>query len=138
MLEFIQGYKLHFLLNFSYRSITVWTVATNYSRPYTKWKMFCSIVLIPVVVSFYKLLQQLNYQFTDNPKLAVCADSGGSVFELSFKRTLGMRGCDSKCLFSGSRGEVVSVEPLLLHHLNSHPLHGAVLIAMATLSKVLS
>lgn len=75
-------------------------------------------------------------QFTDVPTLAVCSDSGGSVFELNFKRTLGVRSCDSKCLFSGSRGEVVTIEPLLLHQLSSHPLHGAVLIAMATLSKV--
>lgn len=58
------------------------------------------------------------------------------MFELSFKRTLGVRGCDSKCLFSGSRGEVVALEPLLLHHLSSHPLQGSVLVAMATLSKV--
>ena len=58
------------------------------------------------------------------------------MFELSFKRTLGIRSYDCKCLFSGSRGEVVTIEPLLLHQLSSHPLHGAVLIAMATLSKV--
>lgn len=66
----------------------------------------------------------------------MCSDSGGSVFELSFKRTLGIRSYDCKCLFSGSRGEVVTIEPLLLHQLSSHPLHGAVLVAMATLSKV--
>ncbi|XP_075220706.1 vacuolar protein sorting 8 [Lycorma delicatula] len=79
----------------------------------------------------------LHVKFTDNPTLAVCSDSGGSVFELNFKRTLGVRGCDSKCLFSGSRGEVVCLEPLLLHQLVSHPLQGATLIAMATLSKVI-
>ncbi|XP_046679913.1 vacuolar protein sorting-associated protein 8 homolog isoform X2 [Homalodisca vitripennis] len=79
----------------------------------------------------------LHVKFTDNPTLAVVSDSGGSVFELSFRRTLGVRGVDSKCLFSGSRGEVVTIEPLLLHQLTSHPLHGSVLIAMATLSKVI-
>jgi hypothetical protein len=49
---------------------------------------------------------------------------------------MGVRGCDSKCLFSGSRGEVCCLEPLLLHQFNMHPLHGVVLVAMATLSKV--
>ncbi|XP_049808749.1 vacuolar protein sorting-associated protein 8 homolog [Schistocerca nitens] len=81
----------------------------------------------------------LHVKFTDSPTLALCSDSGGSVFELNFRRTMGMRGCDSKCLFSGSRGEVVCIEPLLLHHqqLSSHPLQGVILIAMATLSKVI-
>nr|CAD7425885.1 unnamed protein product [Timema monikensis] len=67
--------------------------------------------------------------------LALCSDSGGSVFELNFRRMLGVRGCDSKCLFSGSRGEVCCIEPLLLHQLNTHSLRGVVLVAMATLSK---
>lgn len=59
------------------------------------------------------------------------------MFELNFKRMLGVRGVDSKCIFSGSRGEVCCIEPLLLHHLNSHPLRGTVLVAMATLTKVI-
>ncbi|XP_033606542.1 vacuolar protein sorting-associated protein 8 homolog isoform X2 [Cryptotermes secundus] len=79
----------------------------------------------------------LHVKFTDSPTLALCSDSGGSVFELNFRRTMGIRGCDSKCLFSGSRGEVCCLEPLLLHQLNVHPLHGVVLVAMATLSKVI-
>ncbi|XP_021918193.1 LOW QUALITY PROTEIN: vacuolar protein sorting-associated protein 8 homolog [Zootermopsis nevadensis] len=79
----------------------------------------------------------LHVKFTDSPTLALCSDSGGSVFELNFRRTMGIRGCDSKCLFSGSRGEVCCLEPLLLHQFNAHPLHGVVLVAMATLSKVI-
>lgn len=79
----------------------------------------------------------LHVKFTDNPNLALCSDSGGSVFELTFKRTMGVRGCSSKCLFSGSRGEVCSIEPLLLESVSSHPLHGTVLVAMATLSKII-
>jgi len=51
---------------------------------------------------------------------------------------MGVRGCDSKCLFSGSRGEVCCLEPLLLNQFTTHPLHGVVLVAMATLSKVIS
>ncbi|XP_014213894.1 vacuolar protein sorting-associated protein 8 homolog isoform X2 [Copidosoma floridanum] len=79
----------------------------------------------------------LHVKFTDSPKLALCSDSGGSVFELTFTRTMGMRGCDSKCLFSGSRGEVCTLEPLLLNELPVHPLKNYTLVAMATLSKVL-
>ena len=60
------------------------------------------------------------------------------MFELNFRRTMGVRGCDSKCLFSGSRGEVCCLEPLLLHQFTTHPLHGVVFVAMATLSKVIS
>lgn len=76
-------------------------------------------------------------KFTDSPKLALCSDSGGSVFELSFTRTMGVRGCDSKCLFSGSRGEVCTLEPLLLDELAAHPLKNYTLVAMATLSIVI-
>lgn len=49
---------------------------------------------------------------------------------------MGVRGCESKCLFSGSRGEVCTLEPLLLNHIPSHPLKNYTLVAMATLSKV--
>lgn len=48
----------------------------------------------------------LNLKWTGKPTLALCSDTGGSVWSLSFTRRLGKRGCDSKCLFSGARGEV--------------------------------
>ena len=54
----------------------------------------------------------LNLKFTDDPKLAVFSDSGGSVFMLEFKRVMGVRSADTQCLFSGSRGEVCHIEPL--------------------------
>ncbi|KAG7189422.1 hypothetical protein KM043_017126 [Ampulex compressa] len=79
----------------------------------------------------------LHVKFTDSPKVALCSDSGGSVFELNFTRVMGVRGCESRCLFSGSRGEVCTLEPLLLNHLPSHPLKHYTLVAMATLSKVI-
>ena len=50
---------------------------------------------------------------------------------------MGVRGCDSKCLFSGSRGEVCAMEPLLLGDLSNHPLQYYILVALATLSKVI-
>uniref|UniRef100_A0A3B4VJT2 VPS8 subunit of CORVET complex n=1 Tax=Seriola dumerili TaxID=41447 RepID=A0A3B4VJT2_SERDU len=58
----------------------------------------------------------LHVKFTDDPTLAVCNDSGGSVFELAFRRVMGMRSCDSRCLFSGSKGEVCCIEPLHSGH----------------------
>lgn len=79
----------------------------------------------------------LHVKFTDSPKVALCSDSGGSVFELNFTRVMGVRGCESRCLFSGSRGEVCTLEPLLLNCLPSHPLKNYTLVAMATLSKVI-
>ncbi|XP_072048156.1 LOW QUALITY PROTEIN: vacuolar protein sorting-associated protein 8 homolog [Amphiura filiformis] len=79
----------------------------------------------------------LHIQFTDDPTLAICSDSGGSVFELNMKRVMGMRTCESRCLFSGSRGEVCAVAPLLLNSsVKDHPLKDVSLLAMATLSKV--
>ena len=50
---------------------------------------------------------------------------------------MGVRGCDSKCLFSGSRGEVCAMEPLSLGDLSNHPLQYYILVALATLSKVI-
>ena len=38
----------------------------------------------------------IHARFTDDPNLALIGDSGGSVFEVTFKRTLGIRGYSSK------------------------------------------
>lgn len=77
----------------------------------------------------------LHLRFTFHNNLALCGDSSGCVFSLSFNKRLGVRTWDSKCLFSGARGEVCVFEPLIrgydIHFLNRH-----VLVAMATLSKV--
>ncbi|XP_069107470.1 vacuolar protein sorting-associated protein 8 homolog isoform X1 [Argopecten irradians] len=80
----------------------------------------------------------LHIKFTDSLVLAVCSDSGGSVFELEFKRLIGVRTCESKCLFSGSRGEVCAIEPLHMNlTIKDHPMQDVMVIAMATMSKVL-
>ncbi|XP_066544488.1 vacuolar protein sorting-associated protein 8 homolog isoform X2 [Amia ocellicauda] len=80
----------------------------------------------------------LHVKFTDDPTLAVCNDSGGSVFELTFKRVMGMRTCESRCLFSGSKGEVCCVEPLHARaDLRDHPIAQYSLLAMASLTKIL-
>lgn len=70
------------------------------------------------------------------PNLAIVNNSTGSVFELNFKRNFGIRSVESKCLFSGGRGRVCCIEPLLFNQLANHPMNGYVIIAMATLSKV--
>ena len=47
------------------------------------------------------------------------------------------RSCDSRCIFSGARGEVCCLEPLHLQSAQkNHPLKDVILVAMATLSKV--
>ncbi|KAM6956595.1 LOW QUALITY PROTEIN: vacuolar protein sorting-associated protein 8 homolog [Aplochiton taeniatus] len=80
----------------------------------------------------------LHVKFTDDPTLAVCNDSGGSVFELAFRRVMGMRTCDSRCLFSGSKGEVCCVEPLHTPpEVKEHPITQYSLLAMASLTKIL-
>ncbi|XP_014846591.1 PREDICTED: vacuolar protein sorting-associated protein 8 homolog isoform X6 [Poecilia mexicana] len=80
----------------------------------------------------------LHVKFTDDPTLAVCNDSGGSVFELTFRRVMGMRSCDSRCLFSGSKGEVCCIEPLRTPpDFRDHPITCYSLLAMASLTKIL-
>ncbi|KAF7652096.1 hypothetical protein LDENG_00101870 [Lucifuga dentata] len=80
----------------------------------------------------------LHVKFTDDPTLAVCNDSGGSVFELAFRRVMGMRSCDSRCLFSGSKGEVCCIEPLHAPpDFRDHPIMHYCLLAMASLTKIL-
>ncbi|XP_050184016.1 vacuolar protein sorting-associated protein 8 homolog isoform X2 [Myiozetetes cayanensis] len=80
----------------------------------------------------------LHIKFTDDPTLAICNDSGGSVFELSFKRVMGVRTCESRCLFSGSKGEVCCIEPLHAKaDLRDHPITHYSLLAMASLTKIL-
>ena len=79
----------------------------------------------------------LHIRFTDDLALAVCSDSGGSVFELEFKRLIGVRTCESRCLFSGSRGEVCAIQPLHISHaIQDHPMKDVIILAMASLSKV--
>lgn len=77
-------------------------------------------------------------QFTDDPTLGVCSDSGGSVYELSFRKLLNSRTCDSVCIFSGSRGEVCALEPLHVSPEVSprHPAQEVSLLALATVTKV--
>ncbi|CAF0800337.1 unnamed protein product, partial [Adineta ricciae] len=89
----------------------------------------------------------LNIKFTHDPTAAIFSDSGGSVYVLQFTRTL-KRGYQSKCLFSGSRGEVCTIEPLLFNRqqelltsntnekIEQHPLKSMYLVALATFTKV--
>ncbi|XP_015770659.1 PREDICTED: vacuolar protein sorting-associated protein 8 homolog [Acropora digitifera] len=79
----------------------------------------------------------LHVVFTDDPSVAICSDSGGSVFVLTFKRLIGVRSYESTCLFSGCRGEVCTMAPLHLHEgMKDHPLYEQSLLALATLTKV--
>ncbi|EDW93646.1 vacuolar protein sorting-associated protein 8 homolog [Drosophila yakuba] len=77
----------------------------------------------------------LHVKWTSRSSLALCADAGGSVWSLSFTRKLGIRGCQSRCLFSGARGEVCAVEPLIMDAHGRHELDQYCIVALATLSK---
>lgn len=77
----------------------------------------------------------LHVKWTSRSSLALCADAGGSVWSLSFTRKLGIRGCQSRCLFSGARGEVCAVEPLIMDSQGRHELDQYCIVALATLSK---
>uniref|UniRef100_A0A1B0AWC4 RING-type domain-containing protein n=1 Tax=Glossina palpalis gambiensis TaxID=67801 RepID=A0A1B0AWC4_9MUSC len=77
----------------------------------------------------------LHIKWTSRSAMALAADSGGSVWSLSFTRKLGVRGCSTRCLFSGARGEVCAVEPLLTICNAHHDLDQYCIVALATLSK---
>lgn len=78
-------------------------------------------------------------KYSDDSNTAFLADSGGSVFELTMKRGLRGAGASARCIFSGSRGEVCSMEPLLVSQFYpGHPLADYSILAMATISKVIT
>ncbi|XP_034855636.1 vacuolar protein sorting-associated protein 8 homolog isoform X4 [Mirounga leonina] len=54
------------------------------------------------------------------------------------RRVMGVRTCESRCLFSGSKGEVCCIEPLHSKpELKDHPITQFSLLAMASLTKIL-
>ena len=79
----------------------------------------------------------LHLQFTDDPTVALCSDSSGSVYSLNFRRLI-TRSYESTCFFSGSKGEVCTMAPLHLHEDMKHSqLNDTSLLAMASLTKVI-
>ena len=54
----------------------------------------------------------LHLRFTENSSVAVCVDSGGSVFELKFGGSVMGLTCRTRCIFSGCRGEVCEISTL--------------------------
>ena len=100
----------------------------------------------------------LHARFTDQANLALVCDSGGSVFEITFRKTAmmipGSGSYTSRCVFSGSRGEVCTIEPLSLggaaaaaadngggqfpgSSSSNHSLSEHVIVAFATISKLI-
>jgi len=72
----------------------------------TMWDLTTGKLLRTITDAHSPGVAVLSVRFTDDKTVAVMSDSGGSVFRLEFKRLIGLRTCDSQCLFSGSRGEV--------------------------------
>ncbi|XP_071103447.1 vacuolar protein sorting-associated protein 8 homolog [Haliotis cracherodii] len=104
----------------------------------TMWDLTTGKLLRTITDAHPQGTAVLHVEFTDSFVLAVCSDSGGSVFELEFKRLIGVRTCESQCLFSGSRGEVCVIEPLHMNlTIKDHPMQDVMVLAMASLSKVL-
>lgn len=59
------------------------------------------------------------------------------LISLVCRRVMGVRTCESRCLFSGSKGEVCCIEPLHAKvELRDHPITQYSLLAMASLTKV--
>ena len=87
----------------------------------------------------------LNVKFADGQGTrAVVSDSGGSVWEIKIRRRRGEETDSGRCLFSGARGEVVTIAPLVIA---AHQVPGRQLpeessvadsiLAMASLSKAI-
>ena len=82
-------------------------VLVGYARgQLTMWDLTSGKLLRTITDAHSPGVAVLSVKFTDDKTVAVMSDSGGSVFRLEFKRLIGLRTCDSQCLFSGSRGEV--------------------------------
>lgn len=79
----------------------------------------------------------VHLRYSEENNIAFLADSGGSVFELSLTR--GIRGptASCRCIFSGSRGEVCTMEPLRVSRQPDHPLAMFSILALATISKII-
>ena len=79
----------------------------------------------------------VHLRYSEENNTAFLADSGGSVFELNLTR--GLRGptASCRCIFSGSRGEVCTMEPLRVSRQPDHPLAMFSILALATISKII-
>eukprot|EP00095_Tigriopus_kingsejongensis_P008534 maker-scaffold81_size397536-snap-gene-2.19 protein:Tk08534 transcript:maker-scaffold81_size397536-snap-gene-2.19-mRNA-1 annotation:"hypothetical protein LOTGIDRAFT_215952" len=79
----------------------------------------------------------IHVKYTDDPSLALISDAAGSIFEIQFKRAVSLKKFSSRCIFSGSRGEVVAIEPLSLVHYPEHRMKNQIIVGVATISKVI-
>ncbi|XP_061095890.1 vacuolar protein sorting-associated protein 8 homolog isoform X1 [Conger conger] len=112
------------LCGFSMGPILQWDVESG--------KLLRTITIVPAGTAV------ITVKFTDDPTVAVCNDSSGSVFELQFKRSLGAKAWDSRCLFNSEKGAVRCVEPLQLsEELSGHPAAQLLLLAMVSQRKLL-
>lgn len=80
----------------------------------------------------------LHAKFTDINSVAVVNDSGGSVYALNFAKLTKTNEC--RCIFSGSRGEVCNIVPLIVPDYaksSSHHYADPLLVAMASMTKII-
>lgn len=80
----------------------------------------------------------LHCKFAETNSIALINDSGGSVYALNFAKLTKTNEC--RCIFSGSRGEVCNVAPLIVPDYaktSSHHYSEPLLVAMASMTKVI-
>ncbi|CAG2121621.1 unnamed protein product, partial [Medioppia subpectinata] len=80
----------------------------------------------------------LHLKFMSDNNFGALSDSSGSVYMLDFRR----RDIDAQCIFSGSRGEVLVIEPLILPENSKGAemlnFNSICLLSMATVTKVIA
>ncbi|KAK2701820.1 vacuolar protein sorting-associated protein 8 homolog isoform X2 [Artemia franciscana] len=79
----------------------------------------------------------INIKFTNNPTVAVFSDITGNVYEVNFKRTFGVRGHTTTCLYDGVKGPAVTLEPLNQAATETVNRIDDIILAFATLDKVM-
>ncbi|KAL5471029.1 hypothetical protein EMCRGX_G029102 [Ephydatia muelleri] len=80
----------------------------------------------------------LSVKFTDDPGIVLFSNSGGNLFLVRLSRTLGLRSWQSDCIFSGSHGEALTFEPLLMSKIQPtlNPKARSI-VAVATVTQIL-
>lgn len=79
----------------------------------------------------------INLKFLSDPSYVLLCDTSGSVFLLDIRKA---KSFDSKCIFTGSRGEVLTFQPLYTNSLANSAFAGIeefCVVALATVTKVI-
>lgn len=112
------------------------------SIPESQFGTTCGAVLKEFLELYKGLFKNSIYEglclrFHEIVSLSPLGQLATSLISLVSRRVMGVRTCESRCLFSGSKGEVCCIEPLHAKvELRDHPITQYSLLAMASLTKV--